>query len=265
LDKLVETKKERFWNAEAWVRDEWVKAGAVKLPPGSRVLDAGAGACKYRPFFAHCRYETQDFCQYKGALVKYLQPIDHVCDLTRMPLADGCLDAILCTEVFEHVVDPMAALAEFSRLLKPGGKLFLTAPLGSCLHMEPYHYYGGFTHYWYAHWLPRHGFIVDSIIPQGGPGRAALSYIQNFYRSWRTWEQTLRGFKRGLSLAGRMAVKIPVHYLLPWILSKFDPHLDRNQMCIGFMVAATRSALAPESALKTGRLEIPRGSVANQP
>jgi SAM-dependent methyltransferase len=263
LDKLVETKKERFWNAEAWLRDEWVKAEAAKLPPGSRVLDAGAGACKYSPYFAHCRYETQDFCQYEGALVKYLQPIDHVCDITQIPLADGCLDAILCTEVFEHVVDPMAVLAEFRRLLKPGGKLFLTAPLGSCLHMEPYHYYGGFTRHWYSYWLPQYGFTVDNILPQGGPGRAAMSYIQNFYQSWRAWEHTLRGFKRWLSLAGRMAVKIPVHYLLAWILPKFDPYLDRNQMCIGFMVAATRRELATEGALKTRRPEIPFRHIQN--
>ena len=246
MDKLVETKSERFWNTEAWQRDQWIKAEAAKLPPGSRVLDAGAGASKYRPFFAHCGYETQDFCQYEGALVKYLQPIDHVCDIAQIPLRDASFDAILCTEVFEHVVDPMAVLAEFSRLLKPGGKLFLTAPLGSCLHMEPYHYYGGLTHHWYSHWLPRYALTVDSILPQGGPGRLAVCYLQEFYRSWRTWEQKMPAFQRALSLAARMAVKIPVHYLLPWLLPKFDPHLDRMRMCVGFMVTATRQATAAE-------------------
>ena len=265
MDKLVETKRERFWNAEAWLRDVWVKAEAAQLPSGSRVLDAGAGACKYRPYFAHCRYETQDFCQYEGELVKYLQPIDYVSEITKIPLPDASFDAILCTEVFEHVVDPMAVVAEFSRLLKPGGKLLLTAPLGSCLHMEPYHYYGGFTHYWYSYWLPFHGFTVDSIVPQGGPGRTALSYIQAFYRSWRTWEQTLHGFKRLLSLAGRMSVKIPVHYLLPWILPKFDPYLDGNQMATGFMAAATRNALTPEDVLKNRQAEISSRLVSDQP
>lgn len=255
MDKLIETRKERFWCAEAWQRDQWLKAEAAKLPAGSRVLDAGAGASKYRPYFSHCRYESQDFCQYEGALVKYIQPIDHVCDITRIPLPDATLDAIVCTEVFEHVVDPMAVLAEFSRLLKPGGKLFLTAPLGSSLHMEPYHYYGGFTHYWYRYWLPRHGFVVDEIAPQGGPGRAAMCYLQRFYQSWRAWEQTLHGFKYVLSLAGRMAAKIPVHYLLAWTLPIFDPHLDCNQACVGFMVAATR-----EIPVKRN-LENPSGAV----
>src|SRR5438093_12107329 len=116
MDKLVATRRERFWNAEAHIRDQWVKAQAALIAPGSRVPDAGAGASKYRPFFAHCRYETQDFCQYKGPLVKYLQPIDYVCDIAAVPLPEASLDAILCTEVLEHVTDPMRVLAEFSRL-----------------------------------------------------------------------------------------------------------------------------------------------------
>src|SRR4051794_12851701 len=118
MDKLVQTRRERFWNAEAWIRDEWVQQQAKSLARDSCVLDAGAGACKYRPFFSHCNYKTQDFCQYQGPLVKYIQPIDLVCDITAMPLPPESLDAILCTEVLEHVVAPMAVLAEFSRLTK---------------------------------------------------------------------------------------------------------------------------------------------------
>ena len=216
------------------------KAEAAKLKPGSHVLDAGAGASKYRPFFSHCRYMTQDFCNYEGPLVKYLQPVDYVCDITRIPLADGTLDAILCTEVLEHVVNPMAVLAEFSRLLKPGGKLYLTAPHGTTLHMEPYHYYGGFTHYWYRHWLPQYRFKIESILPQGGPGRSAIAYLNAFYMSWRRWEHTLGGVKRLISLGCRMVAKLPIHYLLAWILPRFDRHLDRYEICIGLMVVASR-------------------------
>jgi SAM-dependent methyltransferase len=130
------------------------------------------GASKYRPFFP-IAVPNQDFCQYQGTAVRYLEPIDYVCDITRIPLPDGSLDAIVCTEVFEHVVNPMAVLAEFSRLLKPGGRLFLTAPMLSHLHMAPYHFYGGFTHYWYQHWLPLSGLKIDELIAVGGPDAVA--------------------------------------------------------------------------------------------
>jgi SAM-dependent methyltransferase len=223
------------------VRDSWVKAEASKLAPKNWVLDAGAGASKYRPFFAHCRYETQDFCQYQGPLVKYLEPVNYVCEITRIPLPDGSLDCVLCTEVLEHVVDPVAVLNEFHRLLKPGGKVLLTAPQSSYVHMEPYHYYGGFTRYWYEHWLPHTGFTVESITPQGGPGRLAVSSLQGFYNSWKAWEQGLTSIKRAASLLCRMAfAKVPILYVLPWLLGKFDQHLSAKQSCIGFMVVAIR-------------------------
>jgi SAM-dependent methyltransferase len=240
MDTLVTTARERFWHPEPYARDQWVKAQAGQLPPGSWVLDAGAGASKYRTFFAHCRYETQDFCKYDGPLVKYVEPITYVCDIATVPLPDGCLDALLCTEVIEHVADPMTALGEFARLLKPGGRLLLTSPLVSHLHMEPYHYYGGFTHYWYRHWLPRHGFAIDSITPVGGPGRSCVAFCQAFYTEWSAAEKKLGVAPRFASLGFRALAKVLAHYVLPWLLPKFDPWLGSQTICSGYMVAAMR-------------------------
>jgi SAM-dependent methyltransferase len=241
MDKLITTAKERFWHPEALARDEWVKAQARVLPANSKVLDAGAGASKYRPFFSHCDYKTQDFCLYQGELVKYLQPIDYVCDLTSIPLPDGCIDAILCTEVFEHIVDPMAALTEFHRLLKPGGKLWLTSPLLSHLHMEPYHYYGGFTRYWYSFWLPKKGFLVESIDPIGGPGLTCVIFCQAFYRRWAEAEQQLGPLRRLFSKVARAGAKVWCHWILPRVLPRFDPWLGNKLICSGYMVVANRN------------------------
>ncbi|MBM3835343.1 MAG: class I SAM-dependent methyltransferase [Verrucomicrobia bacterium] len=240
MDKLITTAKERFWHADVYARDQWVKAQAEKLPSGSFVLDAGAGASKYRPFFSHCLYKTQDFCMYQGPLVKYIQPIDYVCEITSIPLAEGAVDAILCTEVFEHVVDPIAVLVEFSRLLKPGGQLLLTSPLLSHLHMEPYHYYGGFTHYWYEFWLPNKGFRIQSITPVSGPGRTAVTFLQAFYLMWAAAERKLGPGRRLLSLLGRAPAKLMIHYVLPWILPRFDSWLGSKTICSGYLVAAER-------------------------
>lgn len=241
MDRLVVTAQERFWNPEPFARDQWVKAQAASLPAGSWVLDAGAGASKYRPFFGHCRYETQDFCQYEGELVKYREPITHVCDITAIPLPDASLDAILCTEVFEHVVDPMRVLEEFARLLKPGGRLFLTAPLLSHLHMEPFHFYGGFTHYWYRHWLPLRGFDILSLEAIGGPGTTASIFAKCFYVEWGAAERKLpSGVSRWASLFARMLSKPFVHYVWPWLLPKFDGWLGSGTICSGYMVSAAR-------------------------
>ncbi|MBI4660981.1 MAG: methyltransferase domain-containing protein [Verrucomicrobia bacterium] len=241
MDRLITTASERFWFAEAYARDQWVKAQAAKLAKGSAVLDAGAGASKYRPFFGHCNYKTQDFCLYQGPLVKYLEPIDYVCEITSIPLPNGSLDAILCTEVIEHVVNPMAVLAEFHRLLKPGGKLLLTAPLLSHIHMEPYHYYGGFTHFWYEYWLPRNGFTIEATTCAGGPARTCVTFCQAFYASWSEAEKKLKPLPRMVSLPFRAAAKVAVHYVLPFLLPKFDPWLGSRQIYSTCMVAAIRN------------------------
>ena len=69
--------------------------------------------------------------------------------------------------MFEHIVNPMDALKEFSRILKSGGKLILTAPFCSLTHFAPYHYTTGFNSYWYEYWLEKLGFEIISIESNG--------------------------------------------------------------------------------------------------
>jgi SAM-dependent methyltransferase len=152
-------------------RNRWVRAKAASVPAGSRVLDVGAGTCPYRSFFAHCDYKSQDFKKYTGVKktggTDYGQ-IDYVSDINCIPVPDASFDVVLCTEVLEHVPEPVKALEEMARILRPGGRLFLTAPLGSGLHQLPYHYYGGMSKQWYCHFLPRFGLRPIEIMPNGG-------------------------------------------------------------------------------------------------
>ncbi len=49
-------------------------------------------------------------------------------DATRLPFPDNTFDRIIASEVLEHVPDDHGALAELSRVLKPGGVLAATVP-----------------------------------------------------------------------------------------------------------------------------------------
>jgi len=152
-------------------RIEWIRQQLQKLPAGSRLLDAGAGEQAYRPYCTHLKYVSQDFAQYDPkAMNRGLQmekwdygTLDIVSDITSIPEPDKSFDAILCSEVFEHIPDPQAAMKEFSRLLRPQGKLILTAPFCSMTHFAPYHFSTGFNRYFYEHHLPLLGFTIDSI------------------------------------------------------------------------------------------------------
>jgi SAM-dependent methyltransferase len=48
-----------------------------------------------------------------------------VADLTRLPYADACFDAVVCGWVLEHLPDPRLGLRELARVLAPTGKLLL--------------------------------------------------------------------------------------------------------------------------------------------
>ena len=123
-------------------RNVWLEKVLTDLPTGLRILDAGAGQLRNKPFCQHLNYVSQDICQYDGTGdSKGLQTgiwdtshIDLVCDISDISEPDSSFDVILCSEVFEHLPEPVSALTEFGRLLKPGGKLILTAPFASFVH-----------------------------------------------------------------------------------------------------------------------------------
>ena len=72
----------------------------------------------------------------------------------------GEFDAVLCSEVLEHVPHPELALRELARVTKKGGVLLLTAPFNSLTHFAPYHFCTGFNIYWYEKHLQENGFEI---------------------------------------------------------------------------------------------------------
>jgi SAM-dependent methyltransferase len=137
----------------------FVARAAQEVQPGQLVLDAGAGRAPYRGLFPHARYETADFLAVKGK--RYAEP-DYVCDLARIPVADARFDHVLLTQVLEHIPDPARVLAELHRVLAPGGRLWLTAPLFYAEHEKPYDFFR-YTQFGMRHLLEGAGFQVEEI------------------------------------------------------------------------------------------------------
>ncbi len=156
-------------------RSEWVRETLEKIPPGGRILDAGAGERQYRKFCSHLKYVSQDFAQYDGAgdgsglqMEKWdTDGLDIRSDITSIPEPDESFDAVMCTEVLEHLPSPDVALREFSRLLKSGGYLILTAPFCSLTHFSPFHYYSGFNRFFYEKYMVETGFDILRIERNG--------------------------------------------------------------------------------------------------
>jgi SAM-dependent methyltransferase len=155
------------------------------LPPGSRVLDAGAGEGQYKHHFVKSRYTGVDLAigdqdwNYAG--------LDCVADLVRLPFRNGVFDAAINVVTLEHVAEPAAALAELNRVLRPGGRLLLIVPHEWEVHQAPHDYFR-YTVHGVRYLLDKSGFIQSSIQPAGGYfrllSRRLLNGVQFFRGPW---------------------------------------------------------------------------------
>ncbi len=66
--------------------------------------------------------------------------VDLCCDVHRLPFAAGQVDSIVCTGVLEHLADPVRVVAEFRRVLRPGGAVLCTVPFMQAYHADPEDY-----------------------------------------------------------------------------------------------------------------------------
>lgn len=156
-------------------RVNWLEETLNKIPKGSSILDAGAGEQQFKKYCTHLKYVSQDFAQYKpNDLNSGLQmekwdygELDIISDIATIPVENESFNAIMCTEVFEHIINPREAIKEFSRILKRDGHLIITAPFCSLTHFAPYHFYSGFNRFFYETVLPENGFEIIEMVSNG--------------------------------------------------------------------------------------------------
>ena len=99
-------------------------------------LDVGCGNKPYeKTYFAAAeKYVGMDY------LTDRSTP-DVVGSATDIPLGDASFDTVVSTEVLEHIPDPLKALREMYRVLKPGGCLILSTPMYWPRHEVPHDYF----------------------------------------------------------------------------------------------------------------------------
>jgi len=102
----------------------------IAAHPDRLYLDVGCGL--RREGFDNCLYLEV----YRSASADLV--IEPACTY---PIADATLDGIGCFAVLEHVTEPWIAAAEFRRMLKPGGLLFIDWPFLQPVHGYPSHHY----------------------------------------------------------------------------------------------------------------------------
>ena len=229
-------------------RINWLSKALQSIPSGQRILDAGAGELRLKQYCSHLAYVSQDFCQYEGSGDgKALQTgawdttrIDIVSNIVSIPVQDASFDVVLCSEVLEHIPNPVAAIQEFARILKPGGTLLLTAPFCSLTHFAPYHFAAGLNRYWYEEHLPANDIRIQEITPNGNWFEFMGQELRRARFVSKTYSSALLGWLM-------LAASYPLRAMLA-LLSKSDRG-SSQLLCYGYMVKATKNAVqvAPQT------------------
>lgn len=118
----------------------WHRLVRKHLPPlaGRRVLEIGCGRGGFAAWLA--RHGAGDLvaADFSRTAVRKAASFVRgealrgvaceIADIQRLPHDSGAFDVVISCETIEHVTAPGTAVRELARVLRPGGRLFLTTP-----------------------------------------------------------------------------------------------------------------------------------------
>jgi len=166
--------------------ENFVRGVAGEIPAGKRVLDAGAGQCRFKELFRHVEYVAVDFAQ--GDPKWNYSHLDAIGRLEDLPFASGSFDHVLCVVVLEHTPQPGRAIEEFRRVLKAGGMVHLVVPHMWEEHQKPHDFFR-FTSGGVRYLLQSAGIRIRKIHPVGGffwqLGRRLMGVLAFTQHGWR--------------------------------------------------------------------------------
>jgi len=168
---------------------DWLDAGCGSGTLARHLFEAGAnvlGVDAAEEMIAIARELANNIIENKqhGERLRF----EHIATIASLPSADQSLDGILCSSVLEYVPDPVVCLAEFARVVRPGGLLVVSvanrnslvrkAQLGThrlgrligqswCAFLD--YSQKDYSAAEFRALLKQHGFATEKIVPFGSP------------------------------------------------------------------------------------------------
>ena len=195
-------------------------------------LDVGCGTRPYeKTFFARAaKYIGTDYLSDRS------RP-DAVCSALELPFADNIFDTVVSTEVLEHVPQPLRAVCEMRRVLKPGGCLVLSTPMYWPRHEVPYDFFR----------YPYDGLL--SLVKASG---LELIRLFNRGRSYAFVGQVLQHVQ---PVAAR-----PVNWLINTFFLWCDRRLRHDEITMGWTLVARKPGPSSSAELAETATNEPAGS-----
>ena len=152
-----ELKKSGNWRIQNYkISKEWLK----RFSSQDLIVDLGCG-----------RLINQELMKDKRTLYvdgAKFDEINLVCDFSKtIPLRSNVVDAVFCSNVFEHLPEPQICLNEIYRVLKPKGECLILVPFFIKLHQEPFDFHR-YTKYALEFYAKNAGFQSPKAKEVGG-------------------------------------------------------------------------------------------------
>ncbi len=204
-----------------------------------RLLDVGCGKKPYRAWCGAAVKEHVGIDVFQGPEVDVLIEQDK-----QWPLEPASFDAVLCTQVLEHVPDFDHTTAEICRVLRPGGLLVVTVPFAYNEHGSPYDFRR--LSYFGVNQIFRSDYEILEMRREGAIGSTTVSLFLNWVDS------TLN---RNLATRLLKAVILPVWILVCLMMNivgvVFDA-LDSTQSFYGNVLLYARKRTRREVVTDIG-------------
>jgi SAM-dependent methyltransferase len=191
------------------------------MSEGGGLLDVGCGTKPHKTAVApyidkHIGLDHEDMIHDKSM-------VDIFADAYNIPVDDGSIDSILCTQVLEHLERPQDALFEFFRVLKKGGYAFITVPFLWHLHEQPRDFFR-YTQFGLKYMADHAGFEVMMIQDYGGFMMFVVTEI-----AYCIYFLTKNKLFRPIQI-----ILFNIFLLVGWLLNFIDP--TKNRLPIGYLL-----------------------------
>ena len=213
-------------------------SGMAQRIRGGAMLDFGCGAKPYRHLFEVDEYIGLDM-ENPGHSHR-TEEVDVYYDGRNIPFPEHRFDAVLASEVMEHVFEPQLILAELHRVMKPGALALFTVPFAWNEHEMP-HDYARYSQGGFEALLRSSGFeIVQSVKTNRFTRTWFQMGILGWYQLWQT-PNKYANILLSIPLLGPLNITA-------WFLSELMPG-SASWYCNTVVLARTPGSVLPGSVL----------------
>lgn len=181
--------KDLSYSLRRYYVDDFYLRHVKALPESCSILDLGGNRKHKRGAFDLDQYHNQ--VVYANLSVDKRPDIQ--CRAECLPMRAMAVDVVICSELLEHVKDPVSVLTEIFRVLRHGGILLMCTPFLNRIHGDPSDY-GRYTEYYWRDVLSMIGFRDVTVEWQGSFWsvliemlRYAVSYRSLSWNPARGW------------------------------------------------------------------------------